>query len=204
MPVAHKPANQYTHPWTKGEDEIIKKHYPDISANDLRKLLPRRTECAIIRRARKLKVYRTYLYLLKEKIKTELTEWEKGYLAGIIDGEGSISISDNGPQGTHGPRISVGSTSLKLIRWLNDKICPAMYPVHSTNPLGKKCIYIWETHKTGIVRDFLKTLLPFLIIKKKQAEAMLEFCECRAKSAWGSGYSKQEIQLINELRKLNQ
>ena len=67
----------------------------------------------------------------------------------------------------------------------------------------QKCIL----HLTGTknISLLLKKLIPYLIVKRKQAETMLEYCKSRLSHYRGKSrrYSKKEIQLYKRLIKLN-
>ena len=44
-----------------------------------------------------------------------LTELDKGYIAGIIDGEGSICLTKHHPNEFRSPEISVTSTTYEIL-----------------------------------------------------------------------------------------
>lgn len=113
-----------------------------------------------------------------------LTDAEAGYLAGIIDGEGSIHIRYKKPDlsypvgdrrrwGAWACRITVNNTNADLIEWLQEKFPahrvayaiknPKHKPLHEWRILGKKAAPV------------LEAALPYLVIKRRQAEIALEF-----------------------------
>ena len=51
-----------------------------------------------------------------------MTETEKAYIAGIIDGEGSIMLQRIHKNEFPSPCVSVASTSLELLNWLKKTI----------------------------------------------------------------------------------
>lgn len=99
-------------------------------------------------------------------------EVTKAYLAGIVDGEGCITISKNG-QGVPYLRFQLQMTDLEAIELISSVAGSKIYNIPTSNPkhkdlyktiiLGKKC------------QEFINIILPYLRIKRKQAEMALEF-----------------------------
>jgi hypothetical protein len=102
------------------------------------------------------------------------------YLAGIIDGEGSIYIgnfSRNPKTGTpyYQTNIEVTNTDEKLIDWLAINIGgrKSKYTPKQTPKNSRRDVYRWLAHG-DLVTDLSNILQPYLIIKKRQAEIMTE------------------------------
>jgi hypothetical protein len=91
------------------------------------------------------------------------------YIAGLLDGEGNINIAKRCPNGTDTFRltVSVYNNSYKAI----DFVCRHLGG-HSYL-LSNKCLKLyWCSSKA---QEVLKVLLPFLIIKREQAELAIAF-----------------------------
>jgi hypothetical protein len=101
------------------------------------------------------------------------------YLAGIIDGEGTIRIgfsnkdSRGNPTKFYYASISVGMTDYKVIKLLADTFGSN---VREERVLGRKLMYRWGTSGNKIVPKILEKIIPYLIVKKRQAELVMEFC----------------------------
>jgi hypothetical protein len=98
------------------------------------------------------------------------------YLAGIIDGEGSIYIYEKINKGKYIRRyagIQVSSTDPKLIAWLQEKFPGTTYTQMPPYPHQWKESYTWRLTKAKEVYLLLKKLLPYLIIKKEKALEIL-------------------------------
>jgi len=107
---------------------------------------------------------------------------ELAYTAGIIDGEGWISLSRNG--GVKGDKsisllVGVENTNEWLIRWL--------YFAFGGNFKGKRTripkrqpIWGWSLSASK-ASAFLKLIYPYLNVKKPQADIALKFQERKAK-----------------------
>lgn len=95
------------------------------------------------------------------------------YLAGIIDGEGTFYIGKiNHRKFTS--RIYVVNTDKKLIDWLHKNFNGSFYERNSIKHPHWKTRYEWILDKAQI-DSVCKKILPFLIIKKKHAELMINF-----------------------------
>jgi hypothetical protein len=130
-----------------------------------------------------------------------LSETEIAYIAGILDGEGSIHISLTN-QGTFLQRLGISNTNKNLIRWLNRKIGSDY--IHSFKYKKRRTCYSLCFEKRERVEILLKTFLPFLIVKRKQAEVMLEYIALRQQHLKPNDpYTNRELTLYLELKKLN-
>lgn len=105
------------------------------------------------------------------------------YLAGIIDGEGSIMLwkSKASPslRGQFNLRVNITSTDKILIEWLYENFGGHCYecnaPSRKANPHWKKQ-FIWTVARPKLL-DFLKEIHPFLVIKKDRCEVAIKFRE---------------------------
>lgn len=147
---------------------------------------------------------------IKPMVKTRLA-----YLAGMIDGEGCITITRK--RDTKGmrfgycfrPFLHVASTHKtvlqRLCRWTGNLGKVGKYDDARPNRKARYQWTVWSNQGAQIVRS----VLPFLIIKRKQALAFLRFStltrSCRSPSRRGLTDTqwKRQHQLYNEIRKLN-
>lgn len=100
------------------------------------------------------------------------------YAAGIVDGEGHISIVRNAaPQYRIGYmyRLTVGvtNTNVWLINWMQFQFGGKIYQRCDKRP-NRKTAWVWLVHQNG-ASEFLKLILPYLLIKKPQAELAIQF-----------------------------
>lgn len=110
-----------------------------------------------------------------------LSEIEKAYIAGIIDGEGSISFVRSGSKRTHGryiyPYIRVANTDIILIDWLKLKI-ECGYSGYKNWPKKdkRKPVYHISWACSDAIK-ILKEITPYLVIKKIRAELVMGIYE---------------------------
>ena len=103
------------------------------------------------------------------------------YLAGIIDGEGSIIIWSNvGPNKTRGKynlKVYVSSTDKILIDWIQENFGGHTYTNNAPSRKQHwKTSYLWVIDRPKTL-EFLKEIHPFLIIKKERCEIAIKFRE---------------------------
>ena len=92
---------------------------------------------------------------------------EKAYIAGIIDGEGSIMLQKIHANEYPAPCISIASTTLELLNWIKERVGKG------TIRKKKNCYSYILRHNDAIA--LLKEVYPYLIIetKRKRAELIL-------------------------------
>lgn len=101
------------------------------------------------------------------------------YLAGFVDGEGTISLSKRTRYKEKGwycydPYLSIANTNLEVLKYFKKRI--GLGTIRKT-ALGsvrfghKICYGFWVSNRQA--RLVIKTLLPYLRIKKPQAELIL-------------------------------
>jgi len=115
-----------------------------------------------------------------------------GYVAGIVDGEGTITVCrseyvahkkrvskkgdvrlyDSPTVGFH-VKVSVKNTDTRLMKWLKSRFGGEYYECKSEKETWKNS-FVWH-HKAESKQEFLLAILPYLIVKREQAIVALEF-----------------------------
>lgn len=152
-------------------------------------------------------------YMQNKQIKT-LSDVQAAYLAGIIDGEGCITITKqrNIKAGRLGycyrPVLHVANTHSRVLVILQKQTGlgrARKFDDARENRKERWQWMIWSQQAAQIVRR----VLPYLIIKKKQAIVFLRFVQfiksCKSPSRIGlsDGQWGQQHALYNQIRKLN-
>ena len=105
-----------------------------------------------------------------------INEVDLAYLARLFDGEGSFVINRVIYKWKKTPffygQAYICNTNLELINWLKSRFNGRAHITHKKNPKHKQ-VYKFNFLLRGRIK-LLKAVLPFLIIKKKQAELVLE------------------------------
>lgn len=139
-----------------------------------------------------------------------------GYLAGIIDGEGTIRIQriKSGKSFVASKRrnpwyyaqVSIGMTDIRPLVLLRE--FTGKGEIRNERVPSRKLIYRWVLGGRFDIIKFLNTLLPYLIVKRQQAEIVLDLLE-HWEMPWNkkTGTSESEIQrredAYSKVRKLN-
>lgn len=125
------------------------------------------------------------------------TETDLAYIAGFFDGEGHCGLTKSNAS-TNSVRIHVviTNTNRDALMWIYRTIGLGMLDEQSKGNLRHKKVYDLRFPASHRVK-FLKLIQPFLKIKKRQVELMLEFCEtCKAEIPQEMGTSLTTSQII--------
>lgn len=106
---------------------------------------------------------------------TELTTEELAYAAGFFDGEGCVLITKW--NNCYSMRVCVTSTNLSVLLWMKERFGGCINDGPDPRPQARMK-WCWIASTWVCVR-FLEALLPFLKIKKPQAELALEFWKAK-------------------------
>ncbi len=149
----------------------------------------------------------------------KLSNVEKAYLAGIVDGEGSLYIARQEAHGNNGQlkyfyraRVTVANTDIGVLTWLTNtiKVGAFCYPMDSRKEKkGWKDVWQW-TLASKAVEEFLEQLLPYLVIKKERATLLIRYrklINTRTHVYAGHPLTKKEVdtreQIYKEVKELN-
>ena len=108
------------------------------------------------------------------------------YLAGILDGEGSIGIEHLSPtknriKDYYVCRLCVINTSLVLVNWLKERF-KGQINIRKQIANHKIC-YRWHIFGSDL-EAMLKAVIPFLKIKHQQAQLVIQYRETVGKTGW--------------------
>lgn len=127
------------------------------------------------------------------------------YMAGLIDGEGYIALKRDHTAGcvTYAPVVRITNTSLEMLYWVQGRF--GGYVGHNKmSGNGKwKESYYWTVHHAKAA-SFLSIILPYLVVKRKQAELVIQHYETntpRKKPSEELALRRETIR--EELHKLN-
>lgn len=122
------------------------------------------------------------------------------YLAGLFDGEGSIVIccssgKKNRIASSYWLQVGITNTDRELIDWLYDTFGGHISDnSHSPSYKRQRPCWAWRvtTREAG---RFLKSIYPYLRIKKNQAEIAIEFQEHMSSFAGNKALSKETLEM---------
>ena len=108
----------------------------------------------------------------------KLPEAKKGWIAGIIDGEGCIGFSRATGTDRLIPRVQVGSTT----KVMQDELCSLIGGhIYQINASGwDRPQYMWCLWSTDCLLPFFEVFIPLLVVKNSIAIVVERFCKRRA------------------------
>lgn len=129
----------------------------------------------------------------------------KQYLAGFIDGEGYISVVTHKDSRTSRgftihPIISISGSDKEVLDELNRFVNGNIRT--KQKQYGCKPVYDIQLQNLNGIKRLLKQVMPYLLIKSKQASLMKEFVELRLKNR-NKGYTERELEIADVFKTIN-
>lgn len=115
-----------------------------------------------------------------EPLRVVLTSEQAAYIAGLVDGEGTIGFNRvPSPHGKHRltwvGRVSIINTHLETLEWVQSVVGFGSIQSRKSSAKWKMCYQVsWVSRQS---RALLPILLPYLRIKRKQAELVLAYLQ---------------------------
>ncbi|MCA1061284.1 LAGLIDADG family homing endonuclease [Rossellomorea aquimaris] len=100
-----------------------------------------------------------------------MEDWEAAYLAGIIDGEGSITLTRMHDKEHRRPCITVASTDYELLEYLQILTSGQITKKKNYHPDRHLDSYTLSVKAKNQVLYILKLVFPFLRVQKKKKRA---------------------------------
>jgi hypothetical protein len=134
-----------------------------------------------------------------------LNETEKAYLAGIIDGEGTVTLTKHHRNAMPSPNISIANNNVTLLKWVKRKVDGGVIIEKAKRMQHHHNSYAWSIRFDKAI-NLLRELKGYLIVKKKQADLILR--EYKAVTHRNGKYTPEMLvkkaDLVTKIRKLNQ
>lgn len=133
-----------------------------------------------------------------------VTETEKAYIAGIIDGEGTVTLVRGHRNETHAPEVSVANTNLDLLEWLRQKIGSGVILKKQRKLSHHSLAYTLKVRDNHAIR-LLNDIKQWLIIKRRHAELITG--RYKKPTPRNGKYTdemlRKKLEFVFELKKLN-
>lgn len=118
------------------------------------------------------------------------TDWAR--LAAYIDSEGCVQITwihkATRKRGYHALYVDIGSIDVRLMSWLQNTFGGYANSTKSNaNPFGKRQMFYWRC-SAQMAEDVLRRTLPYMIVKREQAEVALQF-----RATFVGGHNTREL-----------
>jgi len=133
-----------------------------------------------------------------------MTSQEKAYIAGIIDGEGTVTLSRAHVNELPAPKVSVANNSLDLLKWIKEKVSSGVIIQRTKREPQHGVQYVLDISDNAAL-NLLAEVKEYLLIKKPHAELLVS--RYKAVTPRNGKYTKEllngKMQLLSEIRKLN-
>jgi len=140
----------------------------------------------------KAKDYKNEVHIPKE-------EWKLGYLAGLLDGEGSIVIKRDHIHDKPTPRaqIAVYNTDSRILEWIRKEFGGGtLVSPNRRNPNPEHSrSYQLSYSAFKEVKTILEAIFPYLLIKKGKANEALNLCN-RKLEQWATQRYKNRLERV--------
>jgi hypothetical protein len=173
--------------FTEDEIKLLQSSYEQQGAERLAIRMGHSSR-AVRMRASRLGLHRTSLVCAKFHPVT-MPQTELAYLAGLIDGEGTVTFKARYKKPNPTPLFAITNTSLEMIEWIQERIPTPNTPVTEKPGLGRgfskgSLLGHWTIQVRGMnYLPLYKALLPFLTVKRPQMEMLVEWI-VRDNGAW--------------------
>lgn len=118
----------------------------------------------------------------------KLKPWQASWLAGVIDGEGSIGLYDFGREGRR-VEIQMSNTNKEFVDKMRKVIgCGSQVKrtnIHKTHK-GRKPMYHYSLKGSNRCYCVLKQIIPYLVIKKQKAREIIRELEEKPFGRWAN------------------
>lgn len=193
--------------WTEKQISFLRENYLIMTDKELSSKLGRSAAATQAKRSQ-LGLKKTHFGdITKPRQDLSLAEVEKAYLAGLIDGDGSIILSfyqySTGAKGIHSQiscAISVRSANKdfaqEVMRMLGGR---------RTKEIEENYYEVIISRQADLLQ-LMEALLPYLRLKRKQAEVMMEFLEERLKvlkHRRNASYTPKCFKLVERMKAIN-
>lgn len=129
---------------------------------------------------------------------------ERAYLAGIVDGEGTVTLVRVHRKQTPYPEVSIANTDLNLLNWIKAKVkCGIIVKKKKKSDKHNQAFTFKIRGDKALL--LLRELKSFLIVKNPHAQLLIE--KYKACTPRNGKYTERQIKdktdLLAEIRKLN-
>lgn len=121
----------------------------------------------------------------------ELTELQKGYIAGIIDGEGSICLTQNHPNEHRSPSITVTSTTKEMLFFLQE-LCGGHISIVKKAEGHHKQAWHWSLKGNASI-ELMTEIYSYLLVPEKYYRAKLIVQEYKKVTPRNGRYSEEAL-----------
>lgn len=133
----------------------------------------------------------------------QIGDTDSAYLAGFIDADGSFGIylykNPHNGISYYKPRVTAVNNDIETLEYLQS-IWGGSLTVNSNGSKNNGGL-VWVSLESII--EIICDIRPYLLVKSKQAELMLEWCESRQSTrSHRTAYTDREIEIVGQIKAL--
>lgn len=117
------------------------------------------------------------------------SELDLAYLAGLVDGEGCITIHKNNLNNCSA-RLSIGMTDQYVLTWIHENFGGTLSSRESKGT--SEALYFWHITRKAELELLLQLLLPYLKVKKLPALLVFDFYKNFPQHKWQTPEEKAQ------------
>lgn len=192
--------------WTDEELNYLKENYSEKTLEEIGNVLSRTREAV---RSKKRKLDLKGKEISKNRI--ELSKEEQIWIAALLDCDGSIGIwkSERGEKIRYRVYIVFTNTNKKIAEKFKNIVHGRLVKKENKTQHKSNGKPLYYAKRNDMVNTYpiLKQILPYLVIKKEQAQLILEFIDIGKKNyrdTSGKKYTKRQHEIYEEIKRLNQ
>lgn len=121
----------------------------------------------------------------------ELTDFQKGYIAALIDGEGSVCLTALHANEHKSPVVSVASTTEELLIYMQ-KICGGSISKKRKQQEHYKDSWQWSIKRDKAI-ELLTEIYPYLLVPEKHYRAKLIVKEYKQVTIRNGRYNEETL-----------
>ncbi len=145
-------------------------------------------------------IERTLTMSKLNKAVNSLMPLEAAYLAGIVDGEGCITAYLH--KGYVNGSLQVGSVNKEFLESLRKLVGTGSMASKGRRSKKAKILYVWQVQMKSLPK-LLPQIIPYLRLKKRQAELMLGLAEYSEHPTVFNAEDAFQSDVISQFRQLN-
>lgn len=195
--AAGRPIPNLRRPWTSEECDLLRADYRTVPTRTLAHKL-KRTVKAVNRQSCVLGLHKFAQF----EIKQEIDPVDAAYLAGIVDADGSIYFSLSNAFRTVTPFLSIYNKKQELFHWIQDRFSLPVYLIerHDKQVVPHPVYFQMNISTRKGLKSILRLIFPYLVLKKPQADLILEFLRLHKPYA---RHTLEELEIALQVYELN-
>lgn len=133
-----------------------------------------------------------------------MTSEEKAYIAGIIDGEGTVTLTSDHKGEFPAPKVSIANNDLALLKWIKEKTGAGVIIARSKRQPQHGNQYVLDFSNNAAL-TLLKEVEHYLLVKNRHAQLLLT--RYKSVTPRNGRYAPEiraaKMRLVAEIRMLN-